>query len=241
MKKILVRLLCCFVPYRQNRKKIRQYFLGKKTDDITNYITYNKNIATFQKGLTGKNDSVIVLKNNSYLKFRNVIVEGINIGRHTYIGDYTKLDSLVSVGHFCSIANNVLIGATMHPTDWLSTSPFQYDNWLKFGDGKSKYNYELRKKTHIGNDVWIGAHAVIKTGLTIGDGAIIGAGAIITHDVPPYAIMGGVPARVIRYRFPQETIEDLLKLKWWDLPDEKIKTLPFNDIEACIKKLKKLH
>ena len=93
---------------------------------------------------------------------------------------------------------------------------------------------------HIGNDVWIGRNAVIKDGVTVGDGAIIGTSAVVTKDVPPYAIVVGVPARIIRYRFSPEIIEALLELRWWDLPLEKIQHLPFNDVPRCVEELRKI-
>ena len=82
--------------------------------------------------------------------------------------------------------------------------------------------YEDCPLTTIGNDVWIGAHAQIKSGITIGTGSIVAAGAVVTKDVPPYAIVGGVPAKIIRYRFPEETVEKLLKSEWWKLSDKEI-------------------
>lgn len=78
------------------------------------------------------------------------------------------------------------------------------------------------ERSEIGNDVWIGANVTLIEGKNIGDGAIIGAGAVVTHDVEPYAVAGGVPARVIRYRYPKEMIDAFLRIKWWDWPVEKI-------------------
>jgi len=92
-------------------------------------------------------------------------------------------------------------------------------------------------KTNIGNDVWIGAQAVIKAGVTIGDGAVIGGNSLVTKDVPPYAIVGGTPAKVIKYRFPEPIINALLELKWWEFDIEEIAELPFDDIEGCIEAL----
>jgi len=77
--------------------------------------------------------------------------------------------------------------------------------------------FEELKRTQIGNDVWIGARAIVLDGISIGDGAVIAAGAVVTKDVPPYAIVGGVPAKLIRYRFEDDVIQELLKWKWWDL------------------------
>jgi len=101
-----------------------------------------------------------------------------------------------------------------HPTDIVSTSPKIYRN-IKSQDIRDVYSSPI-----IGNDVWIGANAIILQGVTIGDGAIVAAGAVVTKDVPPYAIVGGVPAKVIKYRFPDSTIVKLLEIKWWDKPEE---------------------
>ena len=89
----------------------------------------------------------------------------------------------------------------------------------------------------INNDVYIGLNAIIMPGVTIGDGAVVGAGAVVTKDVPPYAIVAGVPAKVVKYRFEQPVIDKLLELKWWDYPKDFIVTLPFADVEKCIELL----
>ena len=90
------------------------------------------------------------------------------------------------------------------------------------------------KKTTIGNDVWIGANAVVRKGVRVGDGAVIGAGAIVLKDVPAFSVVAGVPAKVIRYRFDENTIYRLLKLKWWEMDEDVLKALQFNDVEKCI-------
>ena len=95
------------------------------------------------------------------------------------------------------------------------------------------------KKVTIGNDVWIGIKATIMPNITIGDGAVIGANAVVTKDVPPYAVVVGVPAKIIKYRFDEEIIKDLLELKWWNYSESFIKTLPFEDVRECIKLLRK--
>ena len=135
------------------------------------------------------------------------------------------------IGKFCSIACGAkfLFNSANHTQHSLSTYPFPifFEEW-----GLNVQNitsaWDNKGDIVIGNDVWIGYEAVIMAGVTIGDGAIIGTRALVTKDVPPYTIVGGIPAKVIRKRFPDETIATLLKIKWWDWPEEKIKRhLPF--------------
>ncbi len=161
-------------------------------------------------------------------------------GKHSYFGWGTFITRPrdTTIGSFVSIAGCVVIGLRQHPTSFLSTHPFQYVKLPKWKNPLYEWNWAI--PTKIGNDVWIGHNASIMSGVTIGDGAVIAANAVVTKDVPPYAIVGGVPAKIIRYRFDEQTITDLLELKWWDLPDDVIETLPFNDIQACIKKLKEI-
>jgi len=149
------------------------------------------------------------------------------IGRYTYT---CYDDEIVNceIGQFCSISDEVVIGGAEHPTSWVSTSPV-FQNVKHSGPKKkfSEFDFEGIKKTVIGNDVWIGRRAIIKAGVTVGDGAVIGSGSVVTKDIPPYAIVGGVPAKVIKYRFDENTIAELLKTKWWDLPDEKIESVAY--------------
>lgn len=160
------------------------------------------------------------------------------LGRHSYIrGSYAISHKDTVVGAFCSIGTNVSLGPSQHPSNFLSTHPFQYCPDYDVVPDEKLYKYSF-EPVIVGNDVWIGNNVIIKDGVKIADGCIIGSNAVVTHDTEPYAIMGGVPARVIRYRFPTKTIQELLKLKWWDLPDDEIAKLPFDDIDQCIKKLK---
>lgn len=136
-----------------------------------------------------------------------------------YWGDGTTY----SIGKFCSIADEVWIflGGN-HRLDWISTYPFpafpEFEKVVHIKDhAVSKGN------VIIGNDVWIGSHVIILSGVSIGDGSAIGAYSIVTKDVPPYAIVAGNPAHLIRYRFSEDIIKELLQIKWWDWPIEKIK------------------
>lgn len=160
----------------------------------------------------------------------NVVIEenvSINdnitqIGRCLYVGKNTTISSCDSIGSFTSISSGVRIGLMAHPSNFISTSPMFYAvrrNWVT----TSMYDESEGLKTIIGNDVLISANALIRNGVTIGHGAVIGAGAFVNEDVPPYAVVAGVPAKVIRYRFDDALITRLLKSEWWNLSDEKIR------------------
>lgn len=146
------------------------------------------------------------------------------------------------IGSFVSIGSHVRIGHGTHPMNYLSTSPYMYLDRLEYKNEQtvSHNEWEVLAPVHIGNDVWIGDDVFIKNGITVGDGAIIGAKAVVTHDVPPYAVVCGNPAKILRYRFDPEIIEKLLQLKWWNLPDEVIKQIPYDNIDKAIEFLTEL-
>ncbi len=135
------------------------------------------------------------------------------------IGRYSKIVH-TEIGKFCAISWDTTINAISHPYNHLTISAFPYVPYVGNFVKERKQSYQ---KVIIKNDVWIGANSVIMPGITLGNGAIIGAGAVVTKNVPDYAIVAGVPAKVIKYRFSQDIIERLLILKWWDLDPKIIK------------------
>ena len=135
-----------------------------------------------------------------------------------------NVDKLI-IGKYCSIGSGavfLMAGNQGHRSDWISTFPFYYQANI-FKDAKNPY--KKISNTVIKNDVWIGTEAMIMAGVTIGEGAVIASRAVVTKDVPPYAIVGGNPAQIIKYRFTEDEIEKLLKLKWWDWSEEKVKEM----------------
>ncbi len=161
-------------------------------------------------------DSKSMIHEHSHI-LSNCTINNSNIDSYTYIGKNGIIQN-ANIGKFCSIANDVCIGLGKHPIDYFSTSPLFYriNNPLniKLIDENSKFN-EYEEIT-IGHDVWLGARAIVLDGISIGHGVIIAANSVVTKDVPPYAIVGGVPAKVIKYRFDTSQIEKLLNSRWWE-------------------------
>lgn len=151
----------------------------------------------------------------------------INIDKYTYIGNGFKVDIYpgsdvkVFIGKFCSLAKNVrIITGGQHPTDFISTYPL-HERFCEIKKRHERIPYS-KGDISIGNDVWIGTGATIMSGVRIGDGAVIAAKALVTQEVLPYTIVGGVPAKLIKYRFSEAQIRSLLKIKWWDWEKGKI-------------------
>lgn len=167
------------------------------------------------KYLSFKNNSTI---SKSARIYPFSIVKNSSIDDYSYIS-YNCTINNVTIGKFCSIAKGVKIGLGFHPTNFLSSSPIFYspDNPLNISLVKEK-TFDDTEPVKIGNDVWIGANVVILDGLVIGDGCVIGANSVVTKDIEPFSIVGGVPARLIKKRFSTQIIESLMKLKWWEFP-----------------------
>ena len=159
------------------------------------------------------------------------------IGRYSYVG-YHSTVLHTKIGQFCSIGNGVSIGAASHTIKWVSTSPVfnRARNILR--KNFSNCEYDPFDTSIIENDVWIGEGAKIRSGVRICNGAVIAAGAVVTHDVGPYEIWAGVPARMIKKRFCDEAIKKLLAIEWWNWDEDKLVKFgdDFCDIELFVKK-----
>ncbi len=168
------------------------------------------------------NPAIIV---GEYTMYNDFVNDPAQFERNNVLYHYPVNHDRLMIGKFCSIACGAkfLFNSANHSLSSLSTYPFPifYEEW-----GLDRKNvaeaWDNKGDIVIGNDVWIGYEAVILAGVTVGDGAVIGASAMVTKDVPPYTIVGGVPAKPIRKRFSEETISEMLALKWWDWPKERI-------------------
>jgi len=173
------------------------------------------------------------------------------VGAYTYFGANCMFYYVDVIGRFCSIASDVHAGYAEHPAHFLSAHPiFQADPaWTDSASAffarneamirtsqQQRYAFDQQRfgKIQIGNDVWIGQGVFIRRGVQIGDGAVIGARSVITRDVPPYAIVGGAPAKIIRYRFEPEIIEELLDLQWWRYGLSALEGVDFTSIDMAL-------
>lgn len=184
-----------------------------------------KNILSLPKRLTSHIALFCVLQ-EAVVDKTAAICSGVRfyrgkIGKYSYIGNNSFVSD-TDIGSFTSISTDCYIGGTSHPTNWVSTSPVfhKWENIMK--KNFAQHEFEIFKRTTIGNDVWIGNRVMIKAGVKISDGAVVGMGSIVTKDIGPYEIWAGNPARLIRKRFDDETVAALEEMKWWEWDDNKI-------------------
>lgn len=184
------------------------------------------------------------LNNTTMHVYRNIA-----IGRYSFLrgGRFRYIDT---IGRYTSIGPDVTIGEGEHPVTWLTSSPAVHDaKRYRYYPPEADSGPRTIKRTpenidprtmenaSIGNDVWIGANVLIRRGVSIGDGAIVAAGAFVNKDVAPYTIVGGLPAKVIGKRFSDEIIERLLALKWWEFDVSDLSGVAFDDIEQAIEQI----
>ncbi len=228
---------------------------------ITSELTLNENISNaynnefilFQgKSIYGPRLEIICMNHRSELWLRStrfLMYQYINSGNlevklHTY-GKFNMYDCAqnckLEIGDYCSFAENISFIFRNHKTNLVTTYPFDELNYFYTNEKVEESLHESKNngKIIVGNDVWFGANTTILSGVTIGDGAVIAAGAVVTKDVPDYAIVGGVPAKVIKYRFSPEIIKKLKEISWWNFDEEKVaknlNKIVTNDIDAFIK------
>lgn len=182
---------------------------------------------------------------------------GFVIRADTHIGAFTEFGREVEVqsarlGRYCEIGPGCMLGATGHPMTWLSVSAFQYKKstwgWHESADdtevidpeagGRQSFRSVAGDQAVIGNDVWLGANVVVLRGVTIGDGAVVAANAVVTQDVAPYTIVGGIPARMIRPRVTEPVREMHRELRWWRFSPNQLSGLPFDYPESALSQLR---
>lgn len=191
---------------------VRTYFRSEITDSEVK-----------RNCIVGENSRVrkSVLEENVRID-RNNLILNCHLGKCTYTGPFDMLFNS-DIGSFCSISYGVTIGPPEHDFHRLSTHPFMHND--SYGILPKELLLpvtKFEKPCSIGHDVWIGCNATILRGGHIGHGAVIGANALVNRDVPPYAIVGGVPAKILKYRFPQDVIQKLLSIEWWHWDEERI-------------------
>lgn len=181
--------------------------------------------SSFAKGAIVKEGCAIFDSSfdNNTAVYQNCTLSHTHFGAYSYVNENAAMGNL-TLGRFTSIGPEFICGYGEHPTNFVTTSPIFYSTRKQCGISFTETSrYDEQHQTVIGNDVWIGARTFVRDGVKIGDGALIAAGAVVTADVPDYAIMGGVPAKLIRYRFPEDVVQQLLEIQWWNWSEDRLR------------------
>lgn len=202
------------------------YFLKSLVTPCYNFIKLrfvNYKLEKKNKGLKLRGKTIIyntIFSSNNYI-IDSVLIDS-KIGKFSYISKNSSIRN-TKIGNYTCIGPNVKVGLGEHPSHtFVSVHPIFYSDVSHFGYKiLNKSYFEEYKPTTIGNDVWVGANVIIKGGVKVGNGAIIAAGSVVTKDIPAFAIVGGVPAKVLKYRFTDEEISVIEKSKWWEFDYEK--------------------
>lgn len=202
----------------------------KKIIKKVRYIIFNRQKGTRIESINASLKAIYGY--NVGIAYNTFVSDDVKIGDYSYINSNSYIENC-EIGKFCSISSGVYISPFEHNYHNKTTHPFLYNSLYGF----IKENPKLqRKKVVIGNDVLISLNAIIKEGVIIGDGAVIGAGAVVTKDVAPYEIVGGVPARHLKFRFDSDDISKLRSEKFWEWEREKI----INNIDYLMNKIEKI-
>jgi len=172
---------------------------------------------------------------------RYACINRVTCRQYNGLGDFSYI-SRSSVGRYCSMGARISVGAFQHPLDWLSISGMQFRS-DSFADALTEtidYTYNDNVVTKIQNDVWIGDNAVIKSGVVLSTGCVVGAGSVVTKDVGPYEIVVGNPAKLLRRRFNGEIIESLLQSEWWEFSPRQLSGISFDQINVAIEQINQL-
>ena len=221
--------------------KFREFFIDSEVNDgheaVTRHdiVRMNPGACIYKTTLLGP----------AFLDRNSRMGPDVRIGRYCSVGETTGI-ARGNFGSFIAMGARISVNPFNHPTDWLSIHDFQYRGdsygWVpEYRDlVRLSRTADMFQPVTFGNDIWIGNNATVLGGVSIGDGAVIAAGSVVTKDVPPYSIVAGVPATIKRRRFNDKIIERLLAAKWWELELSDLSGLPFRDIERCLDEIERI-